>query len=53
MEQPLLEVKGLCQTFGKHRAVENVSFTIEKGEILGLVGEIGRASCRERVSPRV
>ena len=41
MEQPLLEVKGLCQTFGKHRAVEDVSFTIEKGEILGLVGESG------------
>ena len=41
MEQPLLEVLHLQQHFGRHRAVEDVSFTIQKGEILGLVGESG------------
>ena len=43
--EPLLEVRDLCVTFhlreGVLRALENVSFTIERGEILGIVGESG------------
>ena len=42
---PLLEVKNLRTSFhtrnGTFRAVDDVSFSIEKGEILGLVGESG------------
>ncbi|RMF93911.1 MAG: ATP-binding cassette domain-containing protein, partial [Nitrospinota bacterium] len=42
---PLLEVKDLCIDFkmeeGILRAVDRVSFTIDRGEILGLVGESG------------
>jgi oligopeptide/dipeptide ABC transporter ATP-binding protein len=48
---PLLEVQGLSRTFKlaregfraapELRAVDNVSFTIEAGEVLGLVGESG------------
>ena len=48
---PLLEVQGLSKTFKlaregfraapELRAVEDVSFTIEAGEVLGLVGESG------------
>lgn len=48
---PLLEVKNLCKSFrvsdalgrpsGQLVAVDNVSFTLHKGETLGLVGESG------------
>ena len=41
----LLEVKNLCTTFktraGDVHAVDNVSFTLERGEVLGIVGESG------------
>ncbi|MBO9445859.1 dipeptide ABC transporter ATP-binding protein [Ruegeria sp. R14_0] len=50
--KPLLEVsnvvrdyrlprKGLFETSGHHRAVDDVSFTLNRGERLGLVGESG------------
>ncbi|MBM4441741.1 MAG: dipeptide ABC transporter ATP-binding protein [Candidatus Rokubacteria bacterium] len=45
MSAPLLEVRNLVKHFqigrGLVRAVEDVSFSIEKGETLGLVGESG------------
>jgi peptide/nickel transport system ATP-binding protein len=50
-QQPLLEVRGLTKRFavrgglfgggGVVRAVDDVSFTVEKGEVLGIVGESG------------
>lgn len=37
----MIRVEHLQKHFGKRRAVDNVSFTIEQGETLGLVGESG------------
>lgn len=45
MAEKLLEVKHLKKYFdtprGKHHAVDDVSFSIEKGKTLGVVGESG------------
>jgi branched-chain amino acid transport system ATP-binding protein len=37
----LLELKGVSRRFGGLMAVNNMSFTVEKGEILGLIGPNG------------
>ena len=45
MSEVLLDVKGLTKYFdtphGKLQAVDNVSFTVERGKTLGIVGESG------------
>ena len=45
--RPLLEIKGLRTSFrtreGVVRAVDGIDFAVDRGEIMGLVGEIGRA----------
>jgi len=38
---PLLRVEGLSKSFGAIRAVHDVSFELEQGKILGLVGDNG------------
>jgi len=37
----MLEVKQLRRTFGDLVAVDDVSFTVEKGQLLGLLGPNG------------
>ncbi|MBP0963121.1 MAG: ABC transporter ATP-binding protein, partial [Oscillospiraceae bacterium] len=37
----MIEVKNLTKYYGSNKGVENVSFTIEKGEIVGLLGPNG------------
>ncbi len=37
----LLEVKGLSKSYGAIRAVDNVSFAVEPGEIVGVIGPNG------------
>lgn len=37
----MLEVKNISKTFGNMKAVDNISFTIPKGQILGLIGQNG------------
>ncbi len=37
----MVEVRGLTKYYGEFRAIQNVSFTAERGEILGLLGPNG------------
>jgi ABC-2 type transport system ATP-binding protein len=37
----VIEVHGLCRRFGKFLAVDDVSFTVKRGEIFGLLGPNG------------
>lgn len=41
MSEIRLEVKNLCKSFGITKAVQNVSFSINKGEVHALIGENG------------
>jgi ABC-2 type transport system ATP-binding protein len=40
-ESPVIEVKNLCKSYGPIQAVNDLSFTVRPGEILGLVGANG------------
>lgn len=37
----LLELKNLCKTYGDNKALTNISFDINEGEILGIIGRKG------------
>jgi branched-chain amino acid transport system ATP-binding protein len=39
--KPLLSVRALCKRFGAFQAVQDVTFDVEQGEIVGLVGPNG------------
>src|ERR1700676_1402946 len=40
-QPPLVSLKGVSKTFGGIRALENISFDIHTGDIVGLVGDNG------------
>ncbi|PWI57809.1 ABC transporter ATP-binding protein [Sulfoacidibacillus thermotolerans] len=50
--EPLLEVTNLVKTFGGFRALDGVTFTLHKGEIMGLVGPngSGKTTCINVIS---
>jgi len=38
---PMLEVEGLTKQFGAFTAVDNISFSVDRGEVLGFLGPNG------------
>ena len=38
---PILEVQHICKTFGDTQVLKNISFTLEKGEALSMIGTSG------------
>ncbi|MBL0386342.1 ABC transporter ATP-binding protein [Tumebacillus sp. ITR2] len=40
-QQVVVEVRGLVQEFGKRRVLDDISFAVHRGEILGLLGPSG------------
>lgn len=47
---PVLDVKNLAISFGSHRAVKDLSFSINPGETLALVGESGSGKSASALS---
>ena len=41
MNKPALKIDNLTQQYGKHRVLDNISFMVEAGEYVGLVGVNG------------
>jgi simple sugar transport system ATP-binding protein len=39
--EPLLELRGITKVYGRAKALDDVSFYVGKGEILGLLGDNG------------
>ncbi len=37
----LIEAKGLSKSYGSHKALDNIDFTVERGRVVGLVGPNG------------
>ena len=34
----MIEVEGLTKDYGRHAAIRNLAFTIERGEVIGFLG---------------
>jgi ABC-2 type transport system ATP-binding protein len=41
MRETMLEIDGLVRHFGNLRAVDNISFSVERGQVLGFIGPNG------------
>ena len=41
MSTPIIDVRELSKHFGDHKAVDQISFTVNKGEIFGFLGPNG------------
>ncbi len=39
--EPILQASGLSKTFKTHKAVQDIDFTIERGQVYGLLGQNG------------
>lgn len=41
MTEPILQVKHLSKTFGKHEVLTDIDFGVEKGEVISIIGASG------------
>ena len=41
MTTPVIEARGLSKSYGSHKALDDVSFSVESGRIVGLIGPNG------------
>ncbi|MDY4443008.1 MAG: ATP-binding cassette domain-containing protein, partial [Butyricicoccus sp.] len=41
MSEPILQCTGLCKSYGKKDALRDVTFSLERGRIVGLLGPNG------------
>lgn len=41
MKQPLIMLDGLTKSYGKHRGIENLTYSVLQGEIFGFIGPNG------------
>jgi len=41
MAEPLLQLKKICKSFPGVKALDEVDFSIQEGEVVGLLGENG------------
>ncbi len=37
----MLEIKNLCKNYGEHRVLDNISFNVDKGEVIAIIGGSG------------
>ena len=44
-----LTASHIVKRYAEHVALDDVSIQVPRGKVFGLLGQIGRASCRERV----
>ena len=41
MSEPILQCTGLCKNYGQKTALDNVTFSLQRGRIIGLLGPNG------------
>ena len=41
MSESVIVLNNLTKSYGKHRGIEKISFTVERGEIFGFIGPNG------------
>lgn len=39
--EPMIEVRGLKKSFGEIEVLRNISLTVERGQVVGLIGPSG------------
>jgi simple sugar transport system ATP-binding protein len=40
-DEPLIRLEGICKNYGPNRVLDDVSFSVAKGEVVGLLGDNG------------